>query len=292
MPRTEDIHIRDPYVVPIPAEGCYYLYGTTDVNCWESPATGFDCYRSRDLREWEGPIAAFRPPADFWADRNFWAPEMHLYQGAYYLFATFKAEHVFRGTQVLRADRPEGPYLVHSLAPVTPRHWECLDGTLFIEDGTPWIVFCHEWLQVHDGGMWACRLSPDLRHPVGRPEFLFNASEACWARAMKPNAAYPCYVTDGPFLHRTASGALLMLWSSSGERGYALGVARSASGRVVGPWEQSATPLWGADGGHGMIFRTFAGDLMLTLHSPNTRGNERPVFVPIAECGDELVVRA
>ena len=294
MPRTGDIHIRDPFVVPVPEEGYYYLFGTTDPDCWNPPGIGFDCYRSRDLEDWEGPIEAFRPPEGFWADRNFWAPEMHPYEGSYYLFATFKAAGTFRGTQILRAERPEGPYLPHSTEPVTPRNWECLDGTLYVEDGTPWIIFCHEWLQVHDGAICACQLSPDLRERVGRPVFLFNASAASWVRNIRPDAAYPCYVTDGPFLHRTQSGDLLMLWSSMAKQGYAMTVARSESGRITGPWQQSETPLWDADGGHGMIFRTFAGDLMLTLHSPNGNPSdgpiERPVFAPIKERGGDLVL--
>jgi beta-xylosidase len=292
MPRTEDIQIRDPFVVTFPDEGHYYLYGTTDPNCWEPPAIGFDCYRSRDLADWEGPLPAFRPPEGFWADRNYWAPEMHVYEGAYYLFATFKAAGACRGTQILRAERPEGPFAVHSPEPVTPRHWECLDGTLFVEDGVPWLVFCHEWLQVHDGGMWACQLSPDLRHAAGRPRFLFNASEAAWSRPMQPNAPFLCYVTDGPFLHRTAGGRLLMLWSSMGEQGYTMGVARSESDRIEGPWQQTETPLWSRDGGHGMVFRTLAGGLMLTFHTPNRRSEERAVFIPIREQGDGLALLA
>ncbi len=66
-------------------------------------------------------------------------------------------------------------------------------------------------------------------------------------------------MTDGPFLHRTASGALLMLWSSFSTKGYAMGIARSESGTVVGPWIQEKKPIWKEDGGHGMIFRAFDG---------------------------------
>ena len=40
----QDIQMRDPYVVLI--DGKYYLYGTTDKNCWAEKATGFDAYVS------------------------------------------------------------------------------------------------------------------------------------------------------------------------------------------------------------------------------------------------------
>src|SRR3546814_2189596 len=83
-----DIQIRDPFVLTVPEEGTYYLFGSTDADIWHPPATGFDCYRSTDLERWEGPIEAFRPPAGFWSDRNFWAPEVHRYAGRFFLFAT------------------------------------------------------------------------------------------------------------------------------------------------------------------------------------------------------------
>ena len=93
-----DIQIRDPYVVLL--DGKYYLYGTTDKDCWGPNAVGFDAYVSDDLEHFEGPYPIVRPEPGFWADRNFWAPEMHVYRGSYYLFASFKAEGVCRGTQI------------------------------------------------------------------------------------------------------------------------------------------------------------------------------------------------
>jgi len=54
MIKTSEIHIRDPFVVPIAEEGRYYLYGTTDLDCWQGKATGFDTYRGANLESWEG----------------------------------------------------------------------------------------------------------------------------------------------------------------------------------------------------------------------------------------------
>ena len=290
-----DIQIRDPYLLTVPDEGAYYLFGSTDADIWRPPATGFDCYRSTDLASWEGPVAAFRPPVGFWSDRNYWAPEVHPYQGRWFMFATFKAEGVCRGTQILVATRPEGPYEPWSDGPVTPRDWECLDGTLHVDaDGDPWLVFCHEWEQVLDGEVVAQRLSRDLREPLGEPQTLFAASSAAWVRPLRhPRipADAKAYVTDGPFLHRLASGALIMLWSSFGDQGYAMGIARSTSGHVTGPWVQEAEPLWGADGGHGMIARLLDGELLLTLHQPNDTPNERTVLRRLVET-DETVTLA
>lgn len=289
-----DIQIRDPYLLTLPERGEYLLFGSTDADIWRAPATGFDCYRSTDLVHWEGPIEAFRPPAGFWSDRNYWAPEAHVYRGRYYLFATFKAEGVCRGTQILAADAPEGPYLPWSDGPVTPRDWECLDGTLFVDDaGEAWIVYCHEWEQVTDGTVVAQRLSDDLRQAIGEPTTLFAASAAPWVRPLshpRIPEGVNAYVTDGPFLHRMPSGALIMLWSSFGDRGYAMGIARSASGEVRGPWVQEDLPIWAEDGGHGMIARTLDGQLLLTLHQPNDTPNERTVLRPLVVTGDTVVL--
>jgi arabinan endo-1,5-alpha-L-arabinosidase len=297
---TSDIQIRDPFILPVPPY--YYLYGTTDPNCWDGPGEGFNCFRSTDLQTWEGPFPAFRPAPEFWGTTNFWAPEVHAYSGRYYMLATFKAPQRYRGTQILVADQPQGPFEPLTDGPITPPNWECLDGTLYVDSNNqPWIVFCHEWVQVHNGAMVALPLSVDLTQPVGSPVFLFTASEAPWVKPFPhPQSAdksfdtippFPCYVTDGPFLHRTVNGDLLMFWSSHGHTGYAMGLARSLSGDIIGPWTQQETPLWGKDGGHGMIFRTFNGELYITLHSPNQTPFERAQFVPIEEDGAGLRLR-
>lgn len=286
-----DIHIRDPYVLPMPDEGRYLLFGTTDRNAWAGPGTGFDCYESRDLVNWSGPIPAFRPPADFWSNTQFWAPECHPWHGAYYLFASFAKDGRQRGTQILVADRPEGPYHLHSAGPVTPREWECLDGTLFVDDeGEPWMVFCHEWVQVEDGEICAMPLTKDLRAPAGSPTLLFRASDAAWAKPFQANGRPNNRVTDGPFLHRLTGGGLLMLWSSVGHRGYAVGYAVSESGSVLGPWLQSNDSCYDRDGGHGMLFRDFDGRLWMALHHPNETPNERPMWLEVVEERSGLAV--
>lgn len=287
--QLEQIQIRDPFVLRVP-DG-YWLYGSTDPNIWDGPAIGFDTYWSPDLVNWSGPVPAFRPDTAFWSHTQYWAPEVHRHLDAYYLFATFTAPGRHRGTQVLRSEHPQGPFLPWSDGPLTPPAWECLDGTLHVENGIPYLVFCREWKDVGDGEILAVALSRDLREAVGDPVLLFRASEASWARSI-PRPEFPSvHVTDGPSLHRTADGRLLMLWSSFGDDGYALGVATSATGGIFGPWSQSPEPLWPADGGHGMIFTAADGALLLALHSPNRTPFERAHFFPLEETPDGLRLR-
>lgn len=282
----DEIQIRDPFILSDSIDSTYYLYGSTDKNVWSGAGTGFDTYQSKDLIYWEGPFAAFRPPSTFWSWGMYWAPEVHKYQDHWYMFATFTALNGHRGTQVLKADHPIGPFRPWSDGAVTPHKWQCLDGTLFLDDGRPWIVYCHEWTQIHDGAMYAQRLSADLRCTEGTPVFLFNASDANWSRpiqGLSPSFNFPAHVTDGPSLFRLDNGHLMMLWSSFGEHGYAMGIAHSTSGNIEGPWTQEQDALWSADGGHGMIFRPNDGGLALTLHQPNTTPDERAIIWMLTE---------
>ena len=144
------------------------------------------------------------------------------------------------------------------------------------------MVFCHEWVQVGDGTICAIRLNPDLKSALGSPIVLFSASSADWTVEVKTHGVTG-KVTDGPFLYGNKLGHLLMLWSSVGKEGYAMGLAASTNGEVTGPWVQQEDLLYRADGGHGMFFTDFSGQLYLTLHRPNNSPNERPHFFPVAE---------
>lgn len=119
--KREEINIRDPFVLT--RNGQYYLYGTRGATCW-GPANGFDVYVSRDLENWDGPFECFHNDGTFWADRNYWAPEVHEYHGKLYMLASFKREDLCRGTAILTADNPLGPFVPHSDGRVTPSNWE------------------------------------------------------------------------------------------------------------------------------------------------------------------------
>ena len=284
---VDSVHIRDPFLLVDSADGLYYMFGTTrgvDNQNWIG--NGFDQYVSRDMRRWQGPYPVFEPGPGFWGKGNFWAAECHEYKGKYYLFATVRgAVDSLLGTAIFVADTPRGPFVEHSDGRVTPDTWQALDGTLYVDEkGNPWMVFCHEWTQIADGTMEAVRLTRDLRAAKGKPRTLFAASSAPWTVMIDPSRQ--AYVTDGPFLYRNRKGELLLLWSSFGKEGYAIGVARSANGRITGPWEHVPEPLFARDGGHGMLFRTLEGELLLSIHQPNVLPAERPHFFRVKEAVD------
>lgn len=284
--KREEINVRDPYVLTY--DGQYYLYGTRGPTCW-GEADGFDVYTSRDLENWDGPFECFHNDGSFWATMNYWAPEVHAYNGKLYMLASFKREGVCRGTAILRADSPMGPFVPHSDGPVTPRDWECLDGTLYVSpEGKPYLVFAHEWVQVGDGEIDYLPLSDDLSRPIGEPKLLFHASEGEWVRSVHHGSSgRDGYVTDGPFMWRTQDGTLLCLWASFSDEGYTEGLAVSDNGDITGHFTQ-IEPLFRRDGGHGMVFRDLQDQLYLTLHSPNIHLQEHPCFIPLMEQGGRL----
>lgn len=280
----KDIHIRDPFILV--QDGKYYLYGTRGATAW-GKADGFDVFVSTDLERFEGPFVCFKNDGTFWADKHYWAPEVHAYKGAFYMFASFLGQGMCRGTAILKADSPLGPFRPFSDKCVTPPDWECLDGTFYVDkEGKPWIVFCHEWTQVINGEIHAMPLTDDLHAAAGAPRLLWKATDAPWV-VSETNSTTTGYVTDGPFLYRAKNGELFCLWASFSAKGYTQGLAKSDNGEITGHFVQ-LPPIDMADAGHGMLFHTLQGELMLTLHSPNVHPSERPHLIPMMEADGML----
>lgn len=307
--KLPEMRLHDPWMLADAAGRTYYLYSSAPARMTAEKRTGTLYYRSKDLATWEGPFIAFVAPEGSWADpkENAWAPEVHAYSGKYYLFTTlhnprtdlptppFSRPRVLRSTIIAVADAPSGPFrMLKTDAPTAPTGFMILDGTLFVDTGgKPWMVYAHEWLQKNDGTLEALPLTADLTAAAGDPIHLFKASDAPWINEQTvPDDQPRVYVTDGPELFRTRDGHLLMLWSSYernsfGRSGYVQTVARSKSGELKGPWEQ-LPPLIRNDSGHGMLFRTFEGQLMLVLHQPFL--NARAKLYEIEDRGDHLEV--
>ena len=74
---------------------------------------------------------------------------------------------------------------------------------------------------------------------------------------------------------------------------YVQGVAYSESGTLDGPWVQEKAPITPPNFGHGMLFRTFEGELLMSVHSQKSV-NGRTVRIPhlfeVVDSGDKLVV--
>ena len=300
-----EINIRDPYILTDKKSGNYYMYKSASVKTPGKRVGGVAVYKSKNLKEWEGPQQVFTVPEENWITGAVWAPEVHAYNGKYYLFATLNSviewkkeqkgwpKYTFRGTQIFVSDVPEGPFLPFDKKPHTPMDRMALDGTLWVEEGRPYMIYCHEWVEIADGSMVLVELAPDLSVPVGESIKLFHASAAKWSTGSFHNdLQITSYVTDGCFLYRTKRDKLLMIWSSFMNGEYAIGIAESVTGKISGPWRQQEKPLFTENGGHGMIFYTFDGRLCITFHRPNSPGGEeRARIFELKDMGDTLVLK-
>ena len=146
--KREDINIRDPFVLVYDEK--YYLYGTRGATCW-GEADGFDCYVGTDLEEFDGPFEVFHKPAGFAPHRNYWAPEVYAYNGAFYMFASFWTDgpFLFRDKEeklrMIWSSFAEGNQYCVALA--SPEHGEFRDDwksereLLFAKDGGHGMIF-------------------------------------------------------------------------------------------------------------------------------------------------------
>ncbi len=291
----DSIRLSDPCILSDAKTKSYYMTGT-----------GGMLWKSKDLKFWTGPFRVAKTNPDSWMGPNpmIWAAELHEYKGKYYYFATFTNRDVKidtvrgnvierRACHVLVSDKPEGPYIPMSDAEYLPAVMPTLDGTFWVEDGKPYMIYCYEWLQNWNGTIEKIELKPDLSGSVGEIKLLFRASDSPWSKERDEHGNIIFNkVTDGPWLFRTKTGKLGMIWTSWVYDVYTQGVAYSESGKLDGPWIHEPEPITPPNFGHGMLFRTFEGKLFMSVHSHkniNGRYHRVPHLFEMDDSGDKLV---
>ncbi|GAB3166714.1 glycoside hydrolase family 43 protein [Telluribacter humicola] len=293
----DSIVLSDPFILADKKTSLYYMTGT-----------GGMLWKSKDMKAWDGPYSITQTDPNSWMGPKpmIWAAEIHPYKGKYYYFATFTNRDVKidtvqgqvierRACHVLVSDQPDGPYVPMQDPTYLPASMPTLDGTLWVDtDGKPYMVYCYEWLQNLNGTMEKIELKPDLSGSVGTPKLMFRASDSPWSREKddkgndKPNK-----VTDGPYLFKTGTGRLGMIWTSWIHDVYTQGVAYSQSGTLDGPWVHEKEPITPLNFGHGMLFHTLDGKLLMSIHSHksiNGRYRRIPHLFEVDLSGDKLVV--
>ena len=290
--KREEVNIRDPFCMVY--EDKYYLYGTRSETCW-GEAFGFDCYVSSDLENWEGPIEIFHRSEGFFATENYWAPECYERNGSFYFLTTLGGGGRKKGIYLLKSEKPTGPFSFYA-GPLTPKEWTCIDGTLAFENGKVYLIYSHSFEDTPDADICVQELSADLKEALTGPRSLFAAKEAPWATPVPFAKAEfgmdgDVYFSDGPCIFTLPKGGTYMTWSSWGKRGsYAVGLAVSESGSVLGPWKQIDEPLWPDNGGHGMVFTDLEGQKRFVFHYPNDKSLERPTFKTLVQKEGRLML--
>lgn len=293
----DSIRLSDPAILADKSTSMYYMTGT-----------GGKMWKSKDLRLWSGPYDVVKVDSTSWTGAHpmIWAAELHEYKGKYYYFATFTNSDVIidryrgndiprRASHVLVSDAPGGPYMMKGDATYLPADKPTLDGTFWVDsDGKPYMVYCYEWLQNFDGTIEKIELKPDLSGSVGEGKLMFRASSCPWSReSTRDGSVKPNMVTDGPYLFRTGTGRLGMIWTSWIGDVYTQGVAYSESGTLDGPWVHEKNPITPPNFGHGMLFRTLDGKWLMSVHShKNINGHylRIPHLFEVDLSGDKLEV--
>lgn len=292
----DSIQLSDPCILADKKTGMYYMTGT-----------GGQLWKSKDLARWDGPYQVTETDPSSWMGPKpeIWAAELHEYKGKYYYFATFTNDAVKidtvkgtviprRASHILVSDNPDGPYKPMKDATYLPASMPTLDGTFWVDkNGKPYMIYCHEWLQNWNGTVEKIELKPDLSGSIGKGKILFRSSDSPWSREKMGDKVLPNRVTDGPWLFRTGTGRLGMIWTSWVFGDYTQGVAYSESGTLDGPWVQEKDPITPPNFGHGMLFQTFDGKWLMSVHSHrdvNGRYVRIPHLFEVDLSGDKLVL--
>lgn len=267
----DSILLSDPAILADKESQTYYMTGT-----------GGLLWKSKDLKLWDGPFHIAKTNPNSWMGPNpmIWAAEFHKYKNKYYYFATFTNRDVKidtvgsniierRASHILVSDTPEGPYIPMKDEVYLPAEKPTLDGTFWVDtNGKPYMIYCYEWLQNGNGTMEKIELKSDLSGSIGVGKLLFKASDSPWSREKDENGRdKPNKVTDGPYLFKTGTGRLGMIWTSWVYDVYTQGVVYSESGTLDGPWIQENDPITPPNFGHGMLFKTFEGKTLMSVHS-------------------------
>ncbi|MEX2725687.1 MAG: glycoside hydrolase family 43 protein [Candidatus Sigynarchaeum springense] len=161
MPAGQDV--ADPAVIR--HGGRYYMTGTGPghytgaIRLWSSP----------DLVNWtdEGVVyAAPRNPGD-WNMFMFWAAEIFVYSGYFYLSYSASPDTVMQHHRIgiARSASITGPYVDMKDEPLFDLHQETIDQHIFEHGGTPYMYYTN-----HDAsarGIYVVQLAPDLNGTVG-----------------------------------------------------------------------------------------------------------------------------
>ena len=291
MLKTQDIRIRDPFIVVY--NGAYYMYRSENNSIW--------VHKSSNLSDWEEATKVYTLSDDSWGCADLWAPEVHFYRGKFYMFLSLLGKNGLRGTEISVSDTPDEMFIPVSNMPATPSDKSCIDGSLYVEDGVPYIVYSADWPHNYDpksdsyiGAIWAMQLSVDLCSSAGEPFLLFKSNQAICSK--EPNLCkldgkdVVRFGSDAPFVQRLSNGVLYLTWSPMPKDTYIVAAAISESGKIKGPWKHLDKPLFSENGGHAMFFDALDGSRKMCIHHPERWGDERALFLNIKEENKKLII--
>ena len=279
------IHVADPCVFK--SGDVYYLTGTSTAD------KGFEYYTSTDLKNWTRRGMLYEPKGEAYVGANcFWAPEVRMYKGRYYLtFSCYSPKYKSLITCLAVSDKPEGEYK-DIYVPWIDTKYSAIDCDIFVDDdGEPYLYYSHNYVKdtMAIGEIYAAKLKKDLSGIIGEPVYISGASQK-WERVnWNKNRC-----NEGPWVIKH-NGKYVMTYSANdtGYGYYGIGISEAAS--PLGPWKKySDNPQLATDlkrgvssPGHNSIVEGNDGNLYIVYHRHANPNCEKPNWDRVV-CIDKL----
>ncbi len=233
----------DPFVFK-DTDGTYYMYTTN------AGGNGYIAYTSRDLVNWSSidyvlckdDVSA----AGYDSLYNFWAPEVFLYNGTYYMVAT-TAEHLLIAT----GPSPAGPFTTSSDASFVFED-KSIDGHFFRDDdGKVYFFYVKvgkDTVYPYTSGnvIYGCEFDMETLKPVeGTNTRLIAPQYYTWEKESG-------YVAEGPEVFKR-NGKYYLIYTCNGYtyKGYAVGAATSSS--PLGTYTKQSSPVLKGGDSYGAV---------------------------------------
>jgi len=260
---TNPVHssyFADPFVLRVGTD--YYAYGTR-IPALEGRA--FEVLHSVDLVNWTS-LGGTLEPVDLPTAVDYWAPEVVLIDGRYFLYYSTGIDDRFHRLRVAVADRPEGPF-VDAGRILTPDDPFTIDAHPFRDDDGQWyLYYARDFL---DGDRPGTALVVDrMLDPLtlaGERRTVLRAT-ADWQifkrqRSMY-GAVYEWHTLEGPFVVKR-QGRYWCFYSGGCWTDETYGLAYAVADSPLGPFVEP-------DGHAPTVLRTVPGKMIGPGHASIT----------------------
>lgn len=222
--REASLSLRDHFIIKVGAR--WYCTGTS-TPVWTGPNPGVRLLVSDDLIHWQHHswlIDASKLPADCPYNGRFWAPEIHLIKGKYWM--TVNSGKVTaddpkgmstHSIWLFVAEEVAGPYRLVK-GPLTSQYNN--DATLFEDDDGQTYLYCS------GNGLWQAKIDLNTGNLAAPIEKFLDKKRPGWPEWMIGGI-------EGPFVVKR--DGLYFMFFSTWTRGYEVGLLKSKS--PLGPWE-------------------------------------------------------
>jgi len=233
--------LADPFVLKW--QGVYYAYGTSSFTHDHLQGNRvFPVLQSPDLVNWNY-IGHALEPLDRLVDGVYWAPEVAVYHGKFYMYysAGDRVNDETHRLHVAVADQPAGPF--RTVNPLLPEEGFTIDAHPFRDpkDGQWYLFFARDFFDERVGtGVAAVRLADSMTETVGPVTTILRAS-ADWQIFARDRHIYgqvwPAWHTlEGPFVVMR-DGLYYCFYSGGAWHSLDYGVSYGVAETVLGPYQ-------------------------------------------------------